>query len=247
MRLVIILSVILFTSMSAVVTACEGQCIVGITNAFLSNYSHPIITVLREMANIHPDHRHSSPPDFLIKPILSSYRKDAYTRLEHAIFPSYFHGKCQQKDPRNPNGPHVNPPGCPNPDCPVVCGTPGSLVHFYPRLRYIVYNETRYHLQTLATPGNKVYEEVERNFLKEAGGSGGAGHRRRDLAPAIGGTMLPRIRRQEQALKEKLRMMMRQVSPRLEKACGGTGTGNVRGLQKCSWDSTMKGYILSFP
>ncbi|KAG6902195.1 hypothetical protein C0995_003291, partial [Termitomyces sp. Mi166 len=198
------------------------------------------------LADIHPDRRYSSPSDFLMNPILSAYRKDAYSRLEHAIFPSYFHGKCQRQDPHNPNGPYVNPVGCPNPDCPVVCGTPGSLVHFYPKLRYIVYNETRYHLQALATPGNTAYEEVERNFVKEAV-SGGAGHRRRDLASTMGGTMLPRIRRQEQAVKDKLRAMMRQVSPRLEKICGGTGAGVVRGLQKCSWETRMKEFILSFP
>ena len=62
--------------------------------------------------------------------------------METAIFPSYFHGKCQV------NG--VNPPGCPNPDCPVVCGTPGSLVHFFPTLRGIAYNQTRKRLDDLA-------------------------------------------------------------------------------------------------
>lgn len=181
-----------------------------------------------------------------MNPILLAYKQNAYSRLEHAIFPSYFHGKCQRKDPHNPTGPSVNPAGCPNPDCPVVCGTPGSLVHFYPKLRYIVYNETRYHLQALATPGNKAYEAVEKSIVKSTVGSG-AGHQKRDLAPTMGGTMLPRIRRREQAAKDKLRAMMKQLSPRLEKICGGTGTGNIRGLQRCSWETRMKEYILSFP
>ena len=81
----------------------------------------------------------NQPPPFrtinYLRPILDAYDNGAYDGMENAIFPSYFHGKCQQ------NG--VDPPGCPNPDCPVVCGTPGSMVHFYPVLRQIAFNQTR--------------------------------------------------------------------------------------------------------
>ncbi|KAG6814336.1 hypothetical protein H0H93_012981, partial [Arthromyces matolae] len=211
--------------------ACEGDCIVGITNAFLSNYTHPIETLLHKInteliSSIHPNQQPSS-PKFLLKPILSAYNKDAYQRLQYAIFPSNFHGKCQQPDPANPNGPRVNPPGCPNPDCPVICGTPGSLVHFFPKLRYVVYNETRSHLQSIATPGTNAYKEIERNYMSEAL-NGGANHRRRDPIASMGGSMLPRIRRREQAAKDKLRSMMGNLSPELEKICGGTGTGQIR-------------------
>jgi hypothetical protein len=33
------------------VSACEGECIVGITNAFLGNYSSPIQAVLNEIVS----------------------------------------------------------------------------------------------------------------------------------------------------------------------------------------------------
>ena len=48
----------------------------------------------------------------LLRPVTDAYKSDAYNGMETAIFPSYFHGKCQQDG--------VDPPGCPNPDCPVV-------------------------------------------------------------------------------------------------------------------------------
>ncbi|KAG6864244.1 hypothetical protein C0991_011127 [Blastosporella zonata] len=213
----------------------------------MNNINFPLLLQNNEMmADIHPDRQYSTPHKFLMDPIIAAYRKDGYSRLEFAIFPSCFHGKCQQPNPADPNGPYVNPKGCPNPDCPVICGTPGSLVHFYPKLRYIAYNETRSQLQALATPGSKAYQETEKNYLREAAG-GGAYERRKNIALAMGGTMMPRIRRQEQAVKDKFRALMRQVSPRLEQICGGTGSGKLNGLQKCSWETRMKEFILSYP
>lgn len=80
--------------------------------------------------------------------------------METAIFPHYFHGKCAR------NG--VDPPGCPNPDCPVVCGTPGSMVHFFPTLRFIAYNETRTRLEAAVAPGSDAYQQIEQNVLSAA-------------------------------------------------------------------------------
>ncbi|KAG6830057.1 hypothetical protein H0H87_009407 [Tephrocybe sp. NHM501043] len=263
-----VIFLVIFFALPTVVTACEGECIVEITKAFLTNYTYPVNSVLQGLvrillaplssnstnkrdrllqnneviADIHPDRKYSSPP-FLMEPVLSTYQNEAYTRLKTAIFPSYFHGKCQRPDSANPDGPWVNPDGCPNPDCPVVCGTPGSLVHFYPKLRYIAYNNTRHHLQALATPGTKAYQETESNYLREAAG-GSAYERRKN---SMGGTRMPRIRRQEQAVKRKLREVMRRVSSEMEKACGGTGTGKLNGLQRCSWETRMKEFILTFP
>lgn len=108
-----------------------------------------------------PAERHSDSMSYL-RPIISTYKDNSYDGMRTAIFPSYFHGKCQR------NG--VDPPGCPNPDCPVVCGTPGSLVHFYPTLRFIAYNHTRSSLQRLCSPGNDAYERVERAVVQAASG-----------------------------------------------------------------------------
>lgn len=88
------------------------------------------------------------------KPILTAYHDQSYAGLEKAIFPSFFHGKCLDEDGNEPSG-------CPNPDCPIVCGTPGSLIHFYPKLRYIAFNETYHLLQALFDPSSEVYKQVE--------------------------------------------------------------------------------------
>jgi hypothetical protein len=162
------------------VFACEGECIIGITNAFLGNYSTPIHAVLDEIVshinlafiqyltassgqpNIHKiTHSRTSPPLKYLTPLIDAYNKAAYSALETAIFPSYFHGKCQNED-------GTEPEGCPNPDCPVVCGTPGSLVHFYAKLRSIAYEETSKMLVTLASPGSESYKAVEKAVVADA-------------------------------------------------------------------------------
>jgi len=92
-------------------------------------------------------------PMVYFSPVLEAYNLTACAGLETAIFLHYFHGKCQDA-----NG--VDPPGCPNPDCPKVCGTPGSLIHFYPTLASIVFNQTIGLLANLTTPGSKTYNQV---------------------------------------------------------------------------------------
>ena len=59
----------------------------------------------------------------VLQPILSAFEDKCYDAVEQAFFPGLFHGKCQR------NG--VEPAGCPNPSCPVICGTPGSIVYHY--------------------------------------------------------------------------------------------------------------------
>lgn len=73
----------------------------------------------------HPGERYDAQSSELqyLQPIYDCIDASAFNETLTAVFPGKFHGKCQI------NG--VNPPGCPNPDCPVVCGTPGSMVHFY--------------------------------------------------------------------------------------------------------------------
>ncbi|KAM5537576.1 hypothetical protein V8D89_008654, partial [Ganoderma adspersum] len=94
-----------------------------------------------------------------LEPIQAAYRTQAYQNMETGIFPSYFHGKCL-------DGNGNEPAGCPNPDCPVVCGTPGSMVHFYPILRFIAFNQTYHLLERLSVPGSPSYNRVEALVLQ---------------------------------------------------------------------------------
>ncbi|KAH9973753.1 hypothetical protein BGW80DRAFT_221525 [Lactifluus volemus] len=151
-----------------------------------------------------------------LRPIISAYGDSSYDGMKNAIFPSYFHGKCQR------NG--VDPPGCPNPDCAVVCGTPGSLVHFFPTLRLISFNYTRHQLQELCSPGHDAYAQAERAVIEAAAG---ASHGRRDeqrRAPwfVSGATLAPRrkflyVWKREESVKEVFRTIMRQIPAILER------------------------------
>ncbi|KAJ4474152.1 hypothetical protein C8R41DRAFT_743775, partial [Lentinula lateritia] len=118
-------------------SACEGDCITNTTNEFIRLYATPLKTLL-DHTNTDLASRFNLPSSSqCVSHLQDAYATIAYAYLENAIFPSYFHGKCQQ---RTANGTLVNPPGCPNPDCPVVCGTPGSMVHHYDALRNITVN-----------------------------------------------------------------------------------------------------------
>lgn len=191
----------------------------------------------------------NQPPPFrtinYLRPILDAYDNGAYDGMENAIFPSYFHGKCLR------NG--VTPPGCPNPDCDVVCGTPGSLVHFYSTLRYIAFNQTLHGLQALATPGTDAYNQVERAVLNSV-------HQAQDQNPGPNeGFILRRDgrlsryevsyarRSDDDDVRSQLRSVMANLPSVLERVCGGTGGGETKGLPDCSWTVAMKEYILTFP
>lgn len=262
-----LLSAILCTTPS-VVTACEGECIVGIANAFLTNYTVTVHAVLSDIvsflpldscygvnapfqaddivAQLIPNRRYNSPPLSILQPIYSAYKQQAYTHLETDIFPSYFHGKCAQNDSGNPDAPAEDPPGCPNPDCPVVCGTPGSLVHFYPKLRYIAFDSTRKVLKSCAEGAG---EEVKRNVQREIEAGGGGTKRRSDQVGLhhSKSSRGAKYRRATDHAMQTVERLIGEIPSRMEIACGGTGTGTTNGLPDCSWEAAMKEYILSFP
>jgi hypothetical protein len=54
-------------------------------------------------------------------------------------------------------------------------------------------------------------------------------------------------RRQEEGVKKRLEEIMRQGANLLEQACGGHPSEDEAALPKCSWEKSMKAYILSFP
>jgi hypothetical protein len=182
-----------------------------------------------------------------LRPIISAYDGSSYDGMKTAIFPSYFHGKCQR------NG--VDPPGCPNPDCPVVCGTPGSLVHFFPTLRFIAFNYTRGALQQLCSPGNDAYAQAERAVIEAASAAHRRGDERRRVPWFVSGTggelalrrNFPYVRKREESMKKEFEAIMRRVPKFLEQACGDDPSEDVNALPGCSWEAAMKAFILTFP
>jgi hypothetical protein len=171
--------------------------------------------------------------------------------MRTAIFPSYFHGKCQQ------NG--VEPQGCPNPDCPVVCGTPGSLVHFFPTLRFIAFKSTRDTLQRLCSPGSDEYKKTENAVARAATTTRKSGSKQRRVSTfsdGVGGELVhgvpsrknfQYVRKREEDVGKAFKEIMRQVPDLLEQVCGGKPTEDGSALPDCSWEAAMKAFILTFP
>ena len=188
-------------------------------------------------------------------PILTTYYDTSYDDMRTAIFPSYFHGKCQQDG--------VEPQGCPNPDCPVVCGTPGSLVHFFPTLRFIAFKSTRDTLQRLCSPSSEEYKKTERAIIRAATTTRKSGSKQRrvsifsDAAAQEAGRELAQgvppgkniryLRKREEDVEKEFKEIMGQVPVLLEEMCGGKPTEDTSALPDCSWEEAMKAFILTYP
>ncbi|KAF8636939.1 hypothetical protein AX17_003190 [Amanita inopinata Kibby_2008] len=239
---------LLLLALSKTALSCEGDCMTGITNAYVGNFSVPVHTVLSETANeidskLIQEHGYplsNAPIDYLAS-VLIEWHKEAHGAMQTALFPEFFHGKCQQPVYAADGSivDMVDPPGCPNPDCPVVCGTPGSMVHFFPKLRFIAFDATRRLLRNLSAPGSASYQQVEAAVLRDA-----VKISRRSLRFARAGLPLDKGGAK---VVEELGLILGQIPSRLERICGGTGTGKTNGLRDCSWERPMKEYILSFP
>jgi hypothetical protein len=205
-----------------------------------------------------PPHARKSPPISYLHPLTEAYSKKSYDSLRTAIFPGYFHGKCQVDG--------VNPKGCPNPDCPVVCGTPGSLVHFYGKLRQIAFNETREMLRELSKPEGSVFKQILKGvkadekrkarkprMIRVYGripGDGTPDATSKQAAP--GSVRKYRLKQRDDDNQTDdssaiLKKILDQIPRRLEEECGGTGKDGLDGLGRCSWEEPMKEFILSYP
>ncbi|KAH9947534.1 hypothetical protein B0H21DRAFT_691825 [Amylocystis lapponica] len=250
MRLLTCLSFLLF-AVPATVSACEGECIVGITKAFVGNYSHPIQSVMEKLAEeisgMITGRPSTATSMHYVSPLVEAYNQNPYDGMKTAIFPNYFHGKCQQDG--------IDPPGCPNPDCPVVCGTPGSLVHFYSTLRYIAFNESRAALEAIVSPDSSAYKRVEKAVMDASQAQSRRMSRIYPRVPAkasqhTASRHIPPAESTPSA-NSGAPSGIGSVTPSdgtiLETVCGGNADEETSGLPDCSWEVAMKEYILSFP
>ncbi|KAG1834791.1 hypothetical protein EV424DRAFT_1309683 [Suillus variegatus] len=227
------------------VTACEGDCIVDITNEYLNRYENILLTTLQSLEStsqfiatqiseqLVPAASRRENSIVYFAPVLQAYNISAYNSLEKAIFPSYFHGKCQDA-----NG--VNPPGCPNPDCPKVCGTPGSMVHFYPTLVRIVFDGTTDLLANLTAPGSKPYNQIKQTVLADV--NKGQKKRMENLSRIMPLRNRAAIQaRSTHSIQQGLKKIMKELRPTMLETCGGSN------LSFCSWEQPMKEFILQYP
>ncbi|KAG1748317.1 uncharacterized protein EDB91DRAFT_1079301 [Suillus paluster] len=244
----LILPILSFLLAPVATTACEGACISDTTNEYLRRYTNPVLTSLQKMeirlirwhaqanqisTQVVPTGGRRENPIEYFAPVLEAYNLTAYASLERAIFPGYFHGKCQDA-----NG--VNPPGCPNPDCPKVCGTPGSMVHFYPTLINIIFNDITSLLVNHTTPGCKQYNQVQQMVMADV--NKGQRKRMENLSRIMPLRSHAAIEaRTTQKSQQGLKKIMKGMRSTMSQTCGGPN------LTLCSWDQSMKEFILQFP
>jgi len=264
-----------FTSASTIAFACEGECIVNVTKFILHSYSTPVYDVFQAIVSCSPQRLLSLsnipeqageieesiiPPSSravdrldYVTPLLSSYEGTSYSRMETAIFPSYFHGKCE--DPVT----GIAPAGCPNPSCPVVCGTPGSMVYHFPKLRRIAFDTVHAMLFEHTREGSDTYNAVQRivkRFMVARVTPNVATRSisrifwaRRDL------DLLPEyeymhLKKRGGGVGANLKLILESIPERLARACGYVGpdgNGSMDELQGCSWEAETAEYILQFP
>ncbi|CAK5274801.1 unnamed protein product [Mycena citricolor] len=216
------LAILAILSASCQVSACEGECIIAVTKAMDVNYKGgPVLSTMSHLSQkIDSDLGLACPPKQkaeILAPIFQEFSNSSYGALEAGIFPGFFHGKCQV------NG--VDPKGCPNPDCPVVCGTPGSIVHFYHIFRDISFNTTRSSLQAAINPHSAPFRQS-----LERVNSCLPSKRIRGRATMTSG-----------ALVTYMNNKLSGIPTLLLESCGG------KGLPDCSWEEAMKTLLLSFP
>jgi len=174
--------------------------------------------------------------------------------METAIFPSYFHGKCE--DPVT----GIAPAGCPNPSCPVVCGTPGSIVYHFPKLRRIAYETVHAMLLEHTREGSDTYNAVQRIVKRftVAQAAPGATTRsiprifwaRKDLDLLLPEYESMYLTKRAEDVGATLKPILESIPERLARGCGYVGpddNGSVDELQGCSWEAETVKYILRFP
>lgn len=165
--------------------------------------------------------------------------------MENAIFKTYFHGKCEDSTTG------IDPPGCPNPDCPVVCGTPGSLVHFYSKFCSLAFDATVHLFEDIIKPSSAAYQKFEASVISATSSSPSAENRQRMVRfmreadwvakPRFGFYKGKDIEnRASKDIRDKLQTILRQFSSKMKSICGNE-------LRSCSWEADFKQYILSFP
>ncbi|KAJ7640829.1 hypothetical protein DFH06DRAFT_1215348 [Mycena polygramma] len=227
-------SVFVFLAVPLRVIACEGECITGVTAAWKDNYTEPVHNASWEIAKTIARTFSLSSTEIpsLMGPIINAYESNCSEALETAIFPRYFHGKCLTSA-------GVEPKGCPNPDCPIVCGTPGSLVHFFPKLRSIAYNQTRYKLTAAAVASYPALKEIitRKMSLQTAPGPRLLRYRRSTTLDADEPSA-SRIAAKD--VGPVLLGILQKIGELLQARCG-------EDFRSCSWEDEMKEFILSFP
>lgn len=238
--------------------ACETECKNGVTGVFVGNYSMPIRRVFLKIVGHLIDSTLSftvqlwpcqqgeriadrflldQDPQYYLEPINNTLHDEAPDLVQNAIF-SRFHGKCQDVKTG------INPVGCPNPSCPVICGTPGSLVYHYSELETIVHNAVKALLEQAVNPSSVAYSESSSRIYRAYQSSRMVGPSLR--FPLAHGSATYKTA-DEYSFNRTLSVAFRDIASLLDSECGGPRKDTPDPFPQCSWKKTMVNYILTFP
>ena len=118
-------------------------------------------------------------------------------------------------------------------------------------------------MQRLCSPGNKAYDRSEHAVVQAAARPHEYGYERRRVpwfeyavtgaggelarSAAQGRNLSYAQKRDDESVKKGFEKIMKQTTVLIEEACGGRASEEGKALLKCSWEGSMKSYILTFP
>jgi hypothetical protein len=129
-----------------------------------------------------------------------------------------------------------------------VCGTPGSLVHFYSKFCSLAFDAIVHLFDEIIEPSSAAYQKCEASVISA---TSSAKNRQRMVRfmreadwvakPRVGFYKGKNVKkRAREDIRDKLQTILRQFSSKMKSICGDE-------LRYCSWEAEFKQYILSFP
>ncbi|KAI3622363.1 hypothetical protein WG66_015729 [Moniliophthora roreri] len=238
-----LLIVALFT-VPALIYACEEHCMNGTSDEFKRRYS-PIFLNFFKQAE-----KDLGVPNSL-QPLWAAWDGAASDCLRETIF-HHFRGKCQR------NG--IEPEGCPNPSCPVRCGTPGSMVYHYPILERLAFIAVHNTYSNLTQPNSHVVQQIRDRVSNSKSKRDIAYMRFQPRAYAHDVPLPFYFMREPFTIRSSadeglytrespghLEVVLEKLAVGLKQHCGYEEHSTKGLADRCSWKEEMKEFILQYP
>ncbi|KAF9269635.1 hypothetical protein L218DRAFT_280554 [Marasmius fiardii PR-910] len=231
------------------VYACEEICKSGTISKIMDKYTTDVLEpyFLRKEKELQVSHS--------LDPLRIAIKLDCPGVLIANVF-GHFRGKCQR------NG--VTPEGCPNPDCPSRCGTPGSMVHFYSTLRRLAFESffdvIKNHTDTASPTYRQIQARVEQGRESRKRETPMRFQPRPDANHDVSLPILymrqpfeiqPDVDRALNSKRERhsthVAVSLGRIPSELETICGRLSKESETDLKHCSWRTEMTKFILQYP
>ncbi|KAG7095413.1 hypothetical protein E1B28_006162 [Marasmius oreades] len=236
-----LVALLLFSSAYACEEVCKSGTISKLMDKYTTDVLEPYFARKEEQFQV----PHS------LDPLRHAIQLECPDVLNANVF-GYFRGKCQR------NG--IEPKGCPNPDCPSRCGTPGSMVHFFPKLRRLGFESIRTVIKNHTDPTSPTYKQIQAR-VEQGRELRKKGAPMRFQPRTYGNRDIPisvLYMRQPFEIHPKMEDVynhkrsgdsdiLHEFVPGFEASCGYKAEESGTDLKNCSWEAEMKNFILQFP